>query len=74
MGRIAVRWLRAGCSSQLHTDEITIPGRMLVQAYSMIRPGGLCFLAVGLTTQRFLAAVDREIRSFLFPVSIIRVI
>lgn len=75
MGRIAVRWLRAGCSSQLHTDDIfVIPGRMLVQAYSMIHPGGLCFLAVGLSSQRFLATVDRKIRSFHFPVSIIRVI
>jgi hypothetical protein len=29
---------------------------------------------VGLSSQRFLATVDRKIRSFHFPVSIIRVI
>jgi hypothetical protein len=43
---------------------MSISGRMLVQAHSMIRPGGLCFLAVRLTV---LAAegfrVDRKIPS-----------
>jgi hypothetical protein len=49
MGRIAVRLSCAGCHSTLMVDDDD-PGRMLVQAYSMIRPGGLCFLAVRLTS------------------------
>lgn len=38
---------------------MSISGRMLVQAHSMIRPGGLCFLAVrpsGLSVVSLLAA------------------
>ena len=42
---------------------MTIPGRMLIQAHSMIRPGGLCFLAVRLTlpyVSQLNFTVDRE--------------
>ena len=54
---------------------MSISGRMLVQAHSMIRPGGLCFLAVRVTvlvTKIFLA--EKNLNSSHFLVSIIRAI